>query len=337
MLVPSVAMDHRYDAVTVGHAIVDVLAPTADADVAALGFEKGTMTLVDDETSARIYGSLGPTTPVSGGSAANTAVGLASLGASTAFVGKVRDDALGDVFARDIRAAGVGFDVPAGTSGPGTGSSMIMVTPDAEKTMCTSLGIGDLLGPDDIDTDLVAAARVVYIEGYLCGLEHTDATVELTFEAAGRAGTAVALSLSDPFWVQLHGDEMGRLLDRVQILFANEQEACLLTATDDAERAVRSLAARCETVVVTRGASGSVVSAHGGYVEMPAEPVDRVVDTTGAGDLYAAGYLYGWLLGAPPEVAARLGSLASAEVISHLGARPQVSLRTLAARAGLAG
>jgi sugar/nucleoside kinase (ribokinase family) len=263
-------MDSRSDVVTVGHAIVDVLAPTADESVAALGLAKGTMTLVDDPAAQRIYNSLGPSTPVSGGSAANTAVGLASLGASAAFVGKVRDDELGDVFAGDIRAAGVAFDVPAGRDGPGTGRCMIMVTPDAEKTMCTSLGIGDLLAPGDIDVDLVAGARVVYLEGYLCGLEHTDGTVEATFDAAARAGTAISLSLSDPLWVELHGPDMARLLDRVQILFANEQEACLLARTDDVTSALRHLSERCETVVVTRGAAGSVVSAKGEFVEMAA-------------------------------------------------------------------
>jgi sugar/nucleoside kinase (ribokinase family) len=330
-------MDSRSDVVTVGHAIVDVLAPTADESVAALGLAKGTMTLVDDPAAQRIYNSLGPSTPVSGGSAANTAVGLASLGASAAFVGKVRDDELGDVFAGDIRAAGVAFDVPAGRDGPGTGRCMIMVTPDAEKTMCTSLGIGDLLAPGDIDVDLVAGARVVYLEGYLCGLEHTDGTVEATFDAAARAGTAISLSLSDPLWVELHGPDMARLLDRVQILFANEQEACLLARTDDVTSALRHLSERCETVVVTRGAAGSVVSAKGEFVEMAAQPVAHVVDTTGAGDLYAAGYLYAWLQGAPPQDAARLGGLASAEVISHIGARPQISLRTLAAEVGLGG
>jgi sugar/nucleoside kinase (ribokinase family) len=323
------------EVVTIGHAIVDVLAPTDDAVVAGLGLAKGTMTLVDDETSARVYAALGPSTSVSGGSAANTAAGLASLGAVAAFVGKVRDDDLGDAFAGDIRAAGVRFDVPAATAGPATGRSMIMVTPDAEKTMCTNLGIGDLLAPDDVDAAVIAAARIVYIEGYLCGLEHTDGTVERTLEAAA-GSTTVSLSLSDPLWVELHGDDMSRLLDRVQILFANEQEACLLTGTDEVGAALRALEKRCETVAITLGPAGSLVSAAGELVEMPAEAVDRIVDTTGAGDLYAAGYLYAHLRGAPAASAARLGGLASAEVITHLGARPRTSLRLLAAQAGLA-
>jgi sugar/nucleoside kinase (ribokinase family) len=327
-------MKHPSEVVTIGHAIVDVLAPTEDDVVASLGLAKGTMTLVDDETSERVYAALGPSTPVSGGSAANTAAGLASLGSSVTFVGKVRDDELGDAFGRDIRAAGVRFDVPAATEGLGTGRSLIMVTPDAEKTMCTSLGIGDLLAPGDVDVDVIGAARLVYIEGYLCGLEHTDGTVDVALTAAAGAATTVALSLSDPLWVELHGDDMARLLDRVQILFANEQEACLLVGVDDVSAALRALAERCETVVITRGAAGSMVSDRGDYAEIGAQPVDQVIDTTGAGDLFAAGYLYAHLRGAPAAQAARLGGLASAEVISHIGARPQVSLRALARDAG---
>jgi sugar/nucleoside kinase (ribokinase family) len=333
---PAQQADHPPEVVTVGHAIVDLLVPTEDRVVAELGLAKGTMTLVDDETSERITAALGPTTAVSGGSAANTAAGLASLGASVAFVGKVRDDELGQAFIRDIRAAGVRFDVPAATGGPGTGRSMVMVTPDAEKTMCTSLGAGDFVAPTDIDTELIAAARVVYVEGYLCGLEHTDEAVEATFIAAGAAGTTMALSLSDPFWVELHGKDMDRLLDRVGIVFANEQEACLLTGTDEVGAALRSLADRCETVVITRGPAGSIVAARGEFVEVAAQPVAKVVDTTGAGDLFAAGYLYAHLRGAPVAEAARLGGLASAEVIGHLGARPLITLQTLAAGAGLA-
>jgi sugar/nucleoside kinase (ribokinase family) len=327
-------MDRAFDVVTLGHAIVDVLARTDDALVAGLGLGKGTMTLVDDEASARIYAAIEPAAAVSGGSAANTAAGLASLGARTAFIGKVRDDDLGDTFVRDIRASGVAFDVAPATTGPATGRCLVLVTPDAEKTMCTNLGIGDLVAPGDVDPALVASAGIVYIEGYLCGLEHTDGTVAATLDAAAAGGTTVALSLSDPLWVQLHGADMAALLDRVDILFANEQEACLLVGADDVKAAAAVLAERCETVVVTRGAAGSVVSAGGAWVEIGAEPIDRVVDTTGAGDLYAAGYLFGHTRGLPPEDAARLGGLASAEVISHLGARPVRPLDRLAADAG---
>ncbi len=321
--------------VAVGHAIVDVLAHTDDAHVAGFGLTKGTMTLVEGAVSERIYAALGSTDAVSGGSAANTAVGVVAIGGSASFVGKVSADPLGRTFTDDIRAAGVGFDVVPAQDGPGTGRCIVMVTPDAERTMCTDLGVGDLLPAGDIDPALIGSAGAVYIEGYLCGLEHTEGTVEASIAAAERAGTTVALSVSDPFWVELHGSDMAKLLDRVQILFANEQEACLLTGIDELKPAVAALARRCETVVVTRGPAGSVVSSQGSWAEVAAEPVGRIVDTTGAGDLYAAGYLYAHLRGAPPESAARLGGLAAAEIISHLGARPASSLRDIAAGLGL--
>ena len=317
--------------VTMGHAIVDVLAPVEDALVAGFGLAKGTMTLVGPDRAEQIYAALGQTTTASGGSAANTAAGLASLGERAAFVGKVRDDALGDAFSRDIRAAGVDFTVPAGTDGPATGRCLVMVTPDAEKTMCTSLGIGDLLGPTDIDLGLVGSARVLYLEGYLCGQEHTDAAVGLAVGAAREAGTLVALSLSDPLWVELHGKDIAPLLERVDLLFANESEARCMARTDTVESAVEELAERCPLVVVTRGAAGSVVATGGDRFVVPAAEVRRVVDTTGAGDLFAAGYLYGAVRGWEPARSARLGAAVAAEVVSHMGARPLVPLASLVA------
>ncbi|MHB1535118.1 MAG: adenosine kinase [Acidimicrobiales bacterium] len=325
------------EVVTVGHAIVDVLAETTDGQVGDLGVTKGQMTLVDQAESERIYGAVDAITQVSGGSAANTAVGLAALGARTAFVGKVADDPLGAVFAQDIRGAGVDYAVPPGSGGASTGRCVVLVTPDAEKTMCTNLGIGDLLGPEDVDAGLVAAAQVVYLEGYLCGLDTTDATVEAVLAAAESGGTTVALSLSDPFWVALHGADMDRLLERIGLLFANEEEACAMAGAGGAAEAGRRLAERVATVVVTRGAGGSlVVWGEGeGVVEVPATRVSRVVDTTGAGDMFAAGYLYGHLRGFGVERSARLGGVVAAEVVSHLGARPVQALRPLAAAAGL--
>lgn len=332
---PAPVPGEHLDVVTVGHAVVDVLAPAADELVASLGLDKGTMTLVDDERAEAIYRKVEPVAAVSGGSAANTAVGLRSLGGSSAFVGKVRDDELGDVFVRDIREAGVRFDVPQAAAGPGTGRCVVMVTPDAEKTMCTCLGVGDLLDPADVDPGLFGAATVVYLEGYLCGLEHTDATVAAALDAAEAAGATVALSLSDPLWVQLHGPEMAALLPRVGIVFANRDEACLLTGRDDVEAAVADLAARCPTVVVTLGAEGSIVAHRDQRVRVDAVAVPEVVDTTGAGDLYAAGFLLGHSRGLGPERSARLGSIAAAEVVGHLGARPETPLLTLAEAAGL--
>lgn len=324
-------MEGTVDVVAVGHAIVDVLAPSEDALVGRFGLTKGTMTLVDDVQAAEIYAALGSKTEASGGSAANTAAGLASLGSSVAFVGKVGDDPLGQAFAVDIRAAGVRYEVPAGTSGPGTGRCLIMVTPDAERTMCTSLGIGDQLAPTDVDTALIGAAQVLYLEGYLCGPEHIAPAVEAAVAAAESGGALVSLSLSDPSWVGLFGPQLDKLLDRVDILFGNAQEACAITGETNVSAAVARLAARCPTVVVTRGAEGSTVADGGTVVEVPAAAVSQVVDTTGAGDLFAAGYLYGVVRGLGPERSARLGALAAAEVISHFGARPLTSLATLAA------
>jgi fructokinase len=328
-------MDRSIDVVTLGHAIVDVLAPSEDGLVATFGLQKGTMTLVDDVEAEKIYASLGPATEVSGGSAANTAACLASLGAQVGFIGKVRDDTLGGVFSHDIRAAGVRYSVAPSPDGPGTGRCLIMVTPDAEKTMCTSLGVAALLAPDDVDVEMIAAARVLYLEGYMVGAGSTDAAVERAIDAARAAGTRVALSLSDPLWVELHGQDLEGLIDRVDLLFANEDEACRLAGVGDAQAAVAALRGRSATVAVTRGALGSVVVSPGrDVVSVPAAAAGRVVDTTGAGDSYAAGFLYGTLAGMDVDQCGRLGALAAAEVISHLGARPQQSLAALAEEEG---
>jgi sugar/nucleoside kinase (ribokinase family) len=318
-----------------GHAIVDVLAPSEDAVVAELGLEKGTMTLVDDQKSEEIYALLGPASEASGGSAANTAACLASLGAPVQFIGKVNDDGLGKVFTHDIRAIGVRYETRPATAGPGTGRCLVMVTPDAEKTMCTNLGAGATLEPSDIDVAAVASAQVLYIEGYLYGKPETTPAVERAVSAARASGTLVAFSGSDPAWVGLYRDALWAILERTDILFANEQEALGLAATDDLDQALRALAKRCPTVAVTLGAKGCVVIDSNGTTTLPADPVDHVVDTTGAGDSFAAGFLYGMVRGLGPEASARLGALASAEIISHLGARPLVPLSGLAAAAGL--
>lgn len=328
-------MSRSAQVVAVGHAIVDVLAPVPDSFVANQHLEKGTMTLVDADTAVRIFTALDTPTTASGGSAANTAAGVASFGASAAFIGKVADDELGEEFARHLREVGVSFDVPPAGSDLATGRSMIMVTGDAEKTMCTCLGAGDFVHPDDVDEELVGGADVLYLEGYLCGLEHSDEAVEKAVSVARAAGTTVSLSLSDPLWVELHGDALERLLDRTDLVFANEQEACLMTGVDDADRAADILARRCGMVAVTLGPAGTIVATADAHLRVPAEPVANVVDTTGAGDLFAAGFLYGYLRGVPPQDAARLGGLAAAEVIGHFGARPLVPLRSLIEAAGL--
>ena len=328
-------MEISAELVTVGHALVDVVVRVDDAVVAGLGLEKGTMSLVDPGRSEAILAALDPETAVSGGSAANTAAGVAALGGSVAFVGKVRDDEWGRLFARDIRAAGVVYAGPVAGDGPATGQVVVLVTPDGEKTMCTSLGIGDLLDAGDVDPGLVGQARVVYLEGYLCGLEHTAATLEATLAAAEGSDSVVALSLSDPLWVRLHRPELAALLPRVQLLFANADEACAMVGTTDPRLAARELVGTCPTVVVTLGAGGSVVATRSGSEEVPAVAAAEVVDTTGAGDLFAAGYLHAQLRGASPGEAARLGSVVAAEVVGHLGARPVVDLRSLAGAAGL--
>jgi sugar/nucleoside kinase (ribokinase family) len=323
------------EVVAVGHAIVDVLAPSEDSLVAGFGLKKGTMTLIDDADAERIYAALGPATEASGGSAANTAACLASLGASVEFTGKVRNDGLGEVFTHDIRAAGVRFEVPPSDSGPGTGRSLVMVTPDAEKTMCTNLGAGALLSPDDLDENAIAAARVVYLEGYLCGKPETDPAVDRAVAIAREQGTLVALSGSDPAWVELMRTRLDALLDRVDIFFANEAEACGLTGAATVESALSMLSRRCPTVAVTLGAKGSIVAQGSDVVSVPAAPVTRIVDTTGAGDSYAAGFLYGVVRESGPERSARLGALAAAEIVSHLGARPLARLSDLAVTAGV--
>jgi fructokinase len=323
------------EVVAVGHAIVDVLAPSSDSVVTGFGLEKGTMTLIDDVDAERIYAALGPATEASGGSAANTAACLASLGASVEFTGKVRDDGLGRVFTHDIRAAGVRFEVQPAASGPGTGRCLVMVTPDAEKTMCTNLGAGALLSPEDIDAQAIAAARVLYLEGYLCGKPETDPAVDRAVSIARDNGTLVALSGSDPAWVELQRARLLALLDQVDIFFGNEAEARGLTGAASAESALAELGRRCPTVAITLGAKGSIVAQGSDVVSVPAAAVTQVVDTTGAGDSYAAGFLYGVVRGSGPETSARLGAIAAAEIVSHLGARPLARLSELAAAAGV--
>jgi sugar/nucleoside kinase (ribokinase family) len=327
-------MDRPFDIITIGHAIVDVLAPSSDDLPGMHGMEKGTMTLIDEERATELYQVLGPAIESSGGSAANTAAGIAALGGSVGFVGKVRDDKLGEVFTHDIRASGVAFDVPAATSGPGTGLCLIMVSPDAQRTMATYLGAGAFLYPDDIDANLCIDAKIVYIEGYMCGLHETEWSVSKAAAACHLKGGKFALSLSDPYWVDLKAAALGALLDDVDILFGNEEEVTAMTGAE-LDLAMSELAHRCELVVVTRGPKGSLVVANNQVIEVPAHPVETVVDTTGAGDLFAAGFLYGLTHGYEPPDCAELGSLAAAEVIGHLGARPQTSLSKLAADAGL--
>lgn len=333
--------------VTIGHAIVDVLASCDDALLEQLGLDKATMSLVEPERAAHVRSQVEVTKMASGGSAANTAVGLAALGVPTSFVGRVADDELGAFFAADLKAGGVSFAEPrteqrserndaaagghpdtvtAGRPGsPGTGISIVMVTPDAERTMCTSLGAGGELAASEVDPLQVSQADVVYIEGYLCGKAVTDTAVAAAIKAASTSSTLVALSASDPFWVSLHRDEMRELLDSVQVLFANEEEALVLSGQPDTHSALRELSAVCPTVVVTLGAQGCVVAEDGQTLRVGAPKVDRVVDTTGAGDSFAAGYLYGIVNHLGARRSAEIGGLMASKVITRFGARAEAS------------
>ena len=329
-------MEPVLDVVGVGNAIVDVIASVDDSFIVAHGLVKGAMTLVSAERSAELYDAMPTGIAASGGSAANTVAGAASFGGRAAFIGKVRDDQLGEVFVHDIRATGVAFDVPPAPDGPPTARCLIQVTPDAERTMNTFLGTSALLGPDDVDTGLVASAGITYCEGYLWDVQVAKDAIRVAMEAAGEAGRTVALALSDSYCVERHRAEWLDLIeDRVDVVFANEAEVCALHSTGDLAGARDRTAEMARTVVITRGARGSVVVEGTTVEEIPAAPVLRVVDATGAGDLYAAGFLWGLSRGAPLVRCARLGNLAAAEVVSHVGARPLVPLSERAVVAGL--
>ena len=330
-------MEPALDVVGVGNAIVDVIAAVPDSFIGDHGLVKGAMTLVSAERSAELYDATPTGLAASGGSAANTMAGVASFGGRAAFIGKVRDDQLGEVFIHDIRAAGVSFDVPPAPDGPPTARCLVQVTPDAERTMNTYLGTSALLGPPDVDTDLVASAGITYCEGYLWDVQVAKDAIRVAMAAAGEAGRTVALALSDSYCVERHRDEWLDLIeDRVDVVLANEAEVCALHSTDDFGAARDRTTAMARTVVITRGARGSVVVQGTALETVAAAPVPHVVDATGAGDLYAAGFLWGLSRGAPLARCGELGSLAAAEVVSHVGARPLVALRQFAATGGLA-
>jgi sugar/nucleoside kinase (ribokinase family) len=321
------------DVVGVGNALVDVIAFQDDGFLAAHGLVKGSMQLVDAEQSLALYGAVGSAIEVSGGSAANTLAGVASFGGTGGFIGRVRDDQLGEVFAHDIRAVGIEFPVAPATSGSPTGRSLIIVSPDGERTMNTMLGAAGELDADDIDEDLIARAQVTYLEGYLFDQDAAGEAFGKAASAAHRNGRKVALTLSDSFCVERFLEPFRNLVrDTVDILFGNDAELSLLYGTDDVDEALAAAAERCETVVVTLGAAGAAVMTGGRQLRVPAEPVPQVVDTTGAGDLFAAGFLHGYTTGRDPETSARLGAIAAAEVISHAGARPEHSLTIRAKR-----
>jgi adenosine kinase len=327
----------RYDVLGIGNAIVDVIARAEDDFLVAQGMHKGTMALIDEARAEQIYAAMGPAVESSGGSAANTIVGVASFGARAAFVGKVNDDELGRTFAHDIRSAGVAYDTAPASEGPSTARCYIMVTPDGERTMNTYLGAAQDLHPNDIDEGQVASAAVTYLEGYLWDPPHAKEAFVKAAGIAHKAGRHVALTLSDAFCVDRYRVEFLDLIRKgiVDIVFANERELHSLYETADFDSAVKVLRGEAKLAVVTRSEKGCVVVSAKAVEAVAAEPVEQVADVTGAGDLFAAGFLVGLARGKDHRTAARLGGLAAAEVIQHIGARPAVSLKARAAENGL--
>jgi sugar/nucleoside kinase (ribokinase family) len=326
----------NFDVVGIGNAIVDVIAHADDAFLAREGLVKGTMTLVDAPRAEALYQLMGPAVEISGGSVGNTMAGLASLGGTGAFIGKVRDDFLGEVYRHDITTVGIRFDTPAATSGPGTARCLVLVSPDGQRTMGTFLGASADLGPADIDPDVVVAGQVTYIEGYLFDPPQAQEALRRAAAIAHAAGRKVALSLSDPFCVGRHRKAFRDLVDgHIDVLFANEIEICSLYETADFAAAAAAVRGRVAIAALTRSAEGSVILADGAEHAIAAAPVARIVDTTGAGDLYAAGFLYGLTRNRPLPTCGGIGSLCAAEIISHVGARPETSLSRLVAEAGL--
>ena len=322
--------DASFDVVGLGNAIVDVIAPVDDAFIARQGLRKGGMALADSAESEALYAAMGPATETSGGSAANTMAGIAALGGRPAFFGRVRDDQLGGVFTHDIRAIGVGYETPPARSGQATGRCLILVTPDAERTMQTCLGASAQFGPEDVDEDIVRNAEIAYLEGYLFDPAPARAAFYKAAEAAHAAGRKVALSLSDSFCVGRHRAEIRALVDgHIDILFANEEEIVSLYEARDFAGALDAVRGRCDIAALTRSEKGSVVVSGRDAVDVAAEPVETVVDTTGAGDLYAAGFLHGLGRGRSLAECGRIGGLCAAEVIRHFGARPAAPLTEL--------
>lgn len=326
----------RFDVVGIGSAIVDVLAHAEDAFLSKHDAAKGTMLLWSEESqSDALYQDIGPAVEASGGSAANTMAGIASFGGKPAFIGKTKADQLGEIFAHDIRAVGVHYDTEPMTDGLATARCIILVTPDAQRTMFTYLGASGSLSATDMDEDLIASSKVLYIEGYQWDLPETKKAIISACETATRSGGKVALTLSDPFVVERHRNDLFDLVNQyVDIVFANEQEITTLFRSNSFDEAVEAIDGRVEIAALTRGAEGAVTVTKNKLIQTPAAPMGKIIDTTGAGDLYAAGFLFGYTRDHDFTTCANLGALAAGEVISHMGARPEVSLKDLAAKQG---
>ncbi len=326
-------MDKSYDVVGIGNAIVDVLVQADDDLIDNFELTKGTMALVDEAQAERLYASVGPGLETSGGSAANTLAGVAQLGGRAGFIGRVRNDQLGGIFTHDIRSVGARFDTPAATEGPSTARCLILVTPDAQRTMCTYLGASVGLDPADLDLEMVAQAKVLYLEGYLWDSDEAKAAFIAAAEVARAHGGEVALSLSDAFCVERHRESFQELVDgHVDILFANEMEITALYKANSFDEAADQVRGRCKLAALTRSEQGSVVLNGAGTHSIAPFQLGPLLDTTGAGDLYAAGFLHAYTQGQGIEACGRLGSLCAGQVVTQLGPRPQGSLKQLVAQ-----
>ncbi len=328
--------DARYHVTSIGNAIVDIIGRCDDNFLATVGATKGAMNLVSADDITRIYGQMGPAIEVSGGSAANTVAGVASFGGKAGFMGKIADDEFGRIFAHDIRSIGVTFNATPIADAEPTSRSLILVTPDGERTMNTYLGISTSLDENQIDKELIRESAILYLEGYLFDRDHAKAAFKDAIATARAAGRMIALSLSDGFCVDRHRAEFLALIrSGVDIVFANESEITSLYQTPSFDTAADAVRADTKLAILTRSAKGSVIMQDGAVTQVNAQPVETVVDTTGAGDLYAAGFLYGISHAYSVETSGQLASLAAAEIISHIGARPEVSLAQLARSKGI--
>lgn len=323
-------MKSAYDVLGIGNAIVDVLSRTDEAFLGQHGLVKGSMMLIDEERAETLYDAMGPAVEVSGGSCGNTMAGIASFGARGAYIGKVRNDQLGAVFGHDMKSIGVAFDTPKAKSGPSTARCLILITPDAQRTMNTYLGACTGLSPDDIDPALVGSAAVTYVEGYLWDAPAAKQAVLKAFEASHAQGRLVSITLSDSFCVHRYRSEFRDLVrNKIDILFGNEAEIKALYEVETFEEAMEAVRREAKIAALTRSEKGSIVIKGSETWEVPASPAARIIDTTGAGDLYAAGFLFGYTHAKPLAECARLGGVAAAEIISHVGARPEQALREL--------
>jgi len=321
-------MTDKFDVLGIGNAIVDILVNVDDDFLVKHDIPKGSMQLVDEATSERLYNHLGQAIECSGGSAANSIAGLASLGSRTAYIGKIKNDQLGHVFDHDIRTLGIEFSTPKDESGVSTARCLVMVTPDAERTMCTYLGACVNLTEKDIDPAVVSNAAVTYMEGYLWDPEQAKQAFRKAMALAHAAGRKTSISLSDSFCVARHRAEFLHLAEHeIDILFANEEELLMLYGTDNLAEAVQAVQAHCEVAAITHGAKGCTVVSAGEVIEIDGRRVSNLVDTTGAGDLFAAGFLHGYTAGRDLRTCGRMGNLVASEVITHMGARPDVNLK----------